>query len=127
MSTALDRLVSEKVMGWPHITFLAEATADGYIRLGTPYRGADHPTDRCGKWSPSTDIAAAWEVRAEMKRRGWNLHIDDYGNRVRANFSKDMLYDWRNNREHANECVSICLAALAVCGVPESEIQEAMR
>lgn len=115
MSEKLDRLIGERVMGWT----VRESEPDDYERYSSGWSVC--------RWNPSTCIKAAWEVRAEMKRRGFQLHLEDFGNRWRANFSEDMLYDWRNNREHANECVAICLAALAVCGVSDDEIQEAMR
>jgi len=117
MSDKLDRLVSEKVMGWT----VRESDPDDndYERYSSGWA--------VSRWNPSTDIAAAWEVRTEMKRRGFQLHLEDFGNRWRANFSRDMLHYWRNSREHSNECVAICLAALELVGAVEEEIQEAMR
>lgn len=31
--------------------------------------------DTCGCWMPSSDIAVAWRVVDEMKRRGWSLSL----------------------------------------------------
>ena len=123
----LNRMVGVKVFGWLVLESEDGEPATWNTRRVTLLDCQYHNTPLSSGPNFSTEIAAAWEVRAAMKERGWNLNIDDYGNRVRANFSKDMLYDWRNNREHINECVAICIAALAVCGVPESEIQEAMK
>ena len=62
----LDALVAEKVMGWEY--FPAQATGT-FVRLGyffDPVSGEAHH-----HWSPSTDIAAAWEVEKRA------LEIDD--------------------------------------------------
>lgn len=136
MSTALDRLVSEKVMGWPVIDFAANAPKGGYIRAACAYRGSDHPTDRCGKWSPSTEIGAAWEVVEHLrKQRSATDKMDDPTWAVALNGSGDRwicdVSDWRGRLDvsacNKEACVAICLAALRAVGVPESEIQEATR
>jgi hypothetical protein len=59
----LDALVAEKVMGW------ANSTVGGILHVWTTTEKdgllfCHHPIDQ---WSPSTDIAAAWEVVEKLK------------------------------------------------------------
>lgn len=63
----LDAIIAEKVMGWKRVpgtesgAWMDPCTNDG----------------RMGSWSPSTDIAAAWEVVEKLKlsliptNKGW--------------------------------------------------------
>ena len=134
MSEALDKLVAERVMGWPYITFLAESPADGYIRLNRAYRGTDHPTDRCGKWEPSTSIAAAWEVVEHLRKqtkddgtRKWLVSLIDKEEDVWECVIYEIgMYDvaWE---EHTTPAMAVCIAALRLMNVPEATIQEACK
>lgn len=55
----LDALVAEKVMGWMDGDGVGLRVADGEV-----INSMD-----CRPWSPSTDIAAAWEVVEKMAAR----------------------------------------------------------
>ena len=116
MSDKLDRLVATRVMGWT----VRESDPDDndYERYTNGWA--------VSRWNPSTSIAAAWEVQVAMKAKGYKIHFEDFGNRYLANFA-GACYEWRGNREHSNECMAICLAALAAVNVPEATIQEACK
>jgi hypothetical protein len=65
----LDALVAEKVMGWQRMVRPDYDWAGHEWRIGGLGSGGIHLP------SFSTDIAAAWEVVAEMERRGWSCVI----------------------------------------------------
>ena len=76
---ALDALVAEKVMRWLIARESDEHDVpDGAVHLmvwddGLPSlygRDKEYP-DEPEEWSPSTNIARAFEVVAEMQRKGW--------------------------------------------------------
>ena len=128
----LDRLVGVKVFGWSIV-----ADSDGEPiwsnDCGTPlaFQYASAPV----KFGPNftTDIAAAWEVvehlRKQTKDDGsckWLVSLIDHQHKWEAVVHEIGMDDI------ACECdesapMAICLAALRAVGVPESEIQEAMR
>lgn len=107
----LDALVAERVMGWKvfrngeHGSHRWEAETDrGTLRvIDSSYSGDG--------FSPSTDIAAAWEVVEKMRDDHWLLDLRSGFIETRACFT----------RAHAGEYVAqekstplaICLAALA--------------
>jgi len=68
----LDWLVAEKVMGRKRTTKGALPGCaywkddDGFVRANETPGGSLN-------WNPSTDIAAAWEVVKEVRRKGWSL------------------------------------------------------
>ena len=70
----LDRLEAEKVMGWKRTTEGAPPGCaywkddDGFIQAAEDPGGSLN-------WSPSTDIAAAWEVVRKMLDSGWGCEI----------------------------------------------------
>lgn len=76
----LDALIAEKVMGWsifiqpmnhifPHLV-----EDEGRLLL---FR---YKISSAVQWSPSTDIAAAWEVVEKIKREGFKVQFDgDFG------------------------------------------------
>ncbi len=132
MSEALDRLVSEKVMGW---------TVNKEL---SPYRWAV-PLDQgllydCWDQTPatkteefSTSISAAWEVVEHLRKqrhtdggRRWLVSMIDHTDSVEI-----VVEDFREgDRWYAvNESapMAICLAALRAVGVPEATIQEACK
>lgn len=123
MSAALDRLVSKKVMGWT----VRESEPDDYERYSSGWA--------VSRWNPSTCIKAAWEVVEHLRKQRLYLIINDTMGQYRARFfdSHWMIDDWvrapdiRMTVWAATAPLAICIAALKAFGVPESEIQEAMR
>ena len=141
----VDRLVGIRVMGWPqrgeskdgHFTHL-EHPEHGVICVG-PRRQMGNFTP---PWSPSTDIAAAWEVVEKMKALGHGFEMmwftrmgverpyPQTGNACYVEFSwdvgKSVPQGHRASAATPNPALSICLAALRFVGVPESEITAAL-
>ena len=60
----LDRLVAEKVMGWEENREF-EMDPHGVVKVG----------EIIDLWSPSADIAAAWEVVEALKSRGFVVQV----------------------------------------------------
>ncbi len=83
----LDALVAEKVMGWtkqedgawtsPRSLALSNYPWQNYEAIWDatrwPYGDDDHPEE---VWSPSTNIAHAFEVVDEMARRSFHFEMD---------------------------------------------------
>jgi hypothetical protein len=75
----LDALVAEKVMGWPVI-----GPNDPYSQYldkgGVIYNGLAQKFPKFGvipsNWSPSTDIAAAWQVLEAMFQKAYSPNYD---------------------------------------------------
>ena len=132
----LDRLVGVKVFGWSIV-----ADSDGEPiwsnDCGTPlaFQYASAPV----KFGPnfSTEIAAAWEVVRNLRGRRVEPYEDPWTFQIVDSFTTDVRkwsasvgtvgFRFSHGGEHEDECMAICLAALRAVGVPESEIQEAMR
>ena len=88
----LDRLIAEKVMGWP---------ADEWHQS----------CNDCTKWSPSTNIAHAWEVVEKLR----NIMVGPWTHgRWAACAMQDG--DWFSVADTAPH--AICLAALKSVGYP---------
>lgn len=108
----LDALIAEKVMGWKvfrngeHGPHRWEAETDrGTLRvIDSSYSGDG--------FSPSTDIAAAWEVVEKVRKEAgdFQLALVDYGSAWAARFDKASAVE--RTAPHA-----ICLAALKAVGV----------
>lgn len=123
----LDRLVGIKVFGWSIV-----ADSDGEPiwsnDCGTPlsFQYASAPV----KFGPnfSTEIAAAWEVLEHMQKT--DAYCDS-GNGMmfpaHGLFIGEMEYTPIERMTAKDAALAICRAALRAVGVPESEIQEAMR
>lgn len=133
MSDKLNTLVASRVMGWPTIDFAANACNGGYVRAACAFRGNDHPTDRCGKWEPSTSIAAAWEVVEHLRKqtkddgtRKYLVSIIDSIGYPEVQIETICGEDY-NSWSGPCEAKSICCAALLAVGVPEATIQEACK
>ena len=126
----LDVLIGEKVMGWKG-GGLYWINANG----AATELYEDYPGYECGErsedaWSPSTSIAAAWQVVEKLREHGLYLIINDTIGQYRARFFKvgwdiftwmrvpdsDMTV-WENTAPHA-----ICLAALKAVGVNTEEM-----
>lgn len=130
----LDRLVGVKVFGWSIV-----ADSDGEPiwsnDCGTPlaFQYASAPV----KFGPNftTDIAAAWEVvehlRKQTKDDGTRKYlvsvVDHDDGKMECVIQPGRLWTMSSCANHESAQMAICLAALRAVGVPESEIQEAMR
>lgn len=142
MSREIDALIAEHPFGLRVIEEEAEcsASAPGAYWVGQAYCAVtihyvvpsglpeeqvndyivDNPDD-CDLPPYSTDIAAAWQVVGEMRKRGWvELHLTQYTDgSVRAAFIGDdkpssIAYGER-------DAEAICLAALRALGIsPET-------
>lgn len=123
----LDALVAERVMGW---VVSNECGKHWMVPLECPFfREWDKATwPHCPAFS--TNIADAWEVRATLKSKGFEVTIGTHGGL--GNISDDTCiirgdeYDrWDASADNAE--LAICLAALRAVGVSKAEIEEAMR
>jgi len=118
----LDALVAEKVMGWTVCRDAScggcEATVllmeDGW-RVRAPLDQGGWPL---GWWTPSTDIAAAWEVVEKLRVLGFNVSVScAHGMRTWD------VRGWKADNTgrfiaHAETApLAICLAALDALGV----------
>ena len=107
----LDRLIAEKVMGW-------RASSSGLNERGSPpdcwWDGERNRLQ--AKWSPSTNIAHAWEVVKKLR----NIMVGPWGNSrwaVCAIQDGDWdCCDWFSVADTAPH--AICLAALKSVGYP---------
>lgn len=110
----LSVLVAEKVLG-RKITTDVRHTDPSVLFLDSNgslwYSGGIVPF-----W-PARRHEDAWSVVEHMKTKGYRLSLTDYGNRLLANFTRGTEYEWRNNAEHLDPCIAICLAALRAVGV----------
>lgn len=126
--TDLDNLVAEKVMGWYRKDYRETGFAKQLERQGKSLHPDWRPAQEywyClenGKderkaslsWSPSTDIAAAWQVVDRMKDQytfmlSYRQHDGDYF----------VCFDPVNRYEEIADTapLAICLAALKAVGV----------
>ena len=67
----LDRLVAERVMGWRSLKEYILIGEGGPFVSGVYYDGK--------LWSPSIDIAAAWEVIRRCNELGWAFELTQVG------------------------------------------------
>ena len=118
----IDRLVAERVMGWT--VRESEPDDNDYERYINGWA--------VSRWNPSTDIAAAWGVVEHLRTRKDDPMVitmldNDDGEYVIAFATRADRWTTREIGKHRDAPLAICLAALRSVGVPESEIQEAMR
>ncbi len=129
MSIALDRLVAEKVMGWT----LADRWACGWGKGPSVYITNLEKSPTWQDFTPSTDIAAAWEVVEHLRKqkhedggRKYLVSMIDHTDSVEI-----VVEDFREGDSWlaVNESapMAICLAALRAMNVPEATIQEACK
>jgi hypothetical protein len=112
MTTKLDALVAERVMGWT----LADRVKCGWGSGPDVYITGDEARPTIQGFEPSTSIADAWQVLD----RWTDWQLEKCGEAYECNIGP-------GHARHADKCVAICLAALRAVGVSEAEIQEAMR
>jgi hypothetical protein len=116
----LDRLIAEQVMGWTH--WLTSYGGEFWLDGTKPVRAANLRTTEMSPWflpqfQPSTNMAHAWEVVAEIIRKNPSLVIqtntDAHGTMCRIiTASGDSPASCvRKSAPHA-----ICLAALRAVG-----------
>jgi hypothetical protein len=110
----LDTLVAEKVMGWTKwrspVVPRGSAEPDCWLT-----NDRTSPTFKIAHWSPSTDIACAWQVVERMRDRGFALELHyEFGCSIQwvADFSND---GWSSTGEQLGDTapLAICRAALA--------------
>ena len=147
----IDRLVAERVMDATvcETSEQAESVAkgvpfvvpwyiesDGHARARVWMRsGCDSDTWVIGKWEPSCRIDHAWEVvehlRKQTKDDGTRKYlvsvVDHDDGKMECVIQPGRLWTMSSCANHESAQMAICLAALRAVGVPESEIQEAMR
>jgi hypothetical protein len=102
----LDALVAEKVMGWIHLEAHPASCAPEVWILDD-----EHGTEarKAAEWSPSTDIADAWEV-VEVMRKKDGVFIANMGRRWTVRFTDYSMW-------FADDLpLAICLAALKAKG-----------
>lgn len=123
----LDVLIAEKVMQWTH-------------------RTVRNPVENYWQWSNaegkdtallphfSTDMAAAWQVLEELRKKKWSIEISDNGAEAGWNCSifsdRDsdgkIMETWQviADEDAATVSLAICLAALKAVGVNVDELQK---
>ena len=109
-SPELDRLVAERVMEWQESSdFAIEKETGDLLKIDL----SDSIFKGLWKWSPSTDIAAAWEVVNKLLSR-YNISI--YSGRYPIRWFVQMVAveDWETKAlvEDENLPLAICRAAL---------------
>lgn len=85
----------------------------GWARICSEYRGGE--LLRTGLPRYSEDIAAAWKIVTEMRKRGGTLMLVEHIRlpRWEADFGMGGVY---NPAQDESECVALCRAALASLG-----------
>lgn len=140
MSCKLDALVAEKVMGWPRRPESGwppiPSFDDRFGRVDLCVRNIEDSTVT-RPWSPSTDIAAAWEVFDKIRDTPGNLvQITACSSNEEAypficevsrlcDVPMDTAAKFRGQAKTAS--MAICLAALQSLGLSEEQIREAMK
>ena len=87
----LDALVAEKVMGWtlgdPH--WIHGYMMHGMVEVRTWLGSETEDGAKSEGWSPSTNIAAAWEVVEKLSQSGVDFYLerDPYGRTHWARFN----------------------------------------
>ena len=81
----LDALVAERVMGWE--------ARQGVLGCEVPPRGVPLGMGGWPTWSPSTDIAAAWEVVEKLRgpESNWNPSSPTHGDGPRGQCLKILI------------------------------------
>lgn len=130
MSDKLDRLVAERVMGW---TVNRERDERWNVPLDSTYfKVWDQTTTKNAPWFSKT-MSHAWEVVEHLRKQTnddgscrWLVSLIDHQHKWEAVVHEIGMDDIACECDESAQ-MAICLAALRAVGVPESEIQEAMR
>lgn len=126
MTNALDRITAERVMGWPTIDFSQQAPKGGYIRAGAAYHGADHPR-RCETFQPSTDPRDTFAVVDKLRAEGWKFSLVEQPDVWSCMFMTVEPTRVDVYKQHKDRLTAILLAANAVKGVSDEEVQAAIK
>ena len=107
MSRELDVVVAEKVMGWPRESLVWDGQVDGW--WADELSGAS----RDGRFNPSTEISAAWEVVDKMRYGGAEVYIESMDDKWWCCFAMDPdnMDSWATS-DAAELPKAICRAAL---------------
>lgn len=114
---AIDRLVAERVMGWPVVDCatgpeLGEPRAE-YVVMG-PFAKTPDGFRALKLWRPSQDIAAAWEVANNLGRI---IIVHEPGLYCTIYASDRAFEDGTSLATAPRAPLAICLAALQVRGL----------
>lgn len=115
MSTAIDAMVATEVMKWKRLEDFPGWSMDG-VNVCAIDDGDDVV------WSPSTDIADAWGVVEKFTDVVIEKSGESWWVRISGVFEANTP-----DGSHEPIAATICRAALRAVGVPESQIEEAMR
>lgn len=110
----LDALVAEKVMG-RELNLIPKSDYDRLFETGRISCSYEDFLDMQDIWSPSTDIAAAWEVVTHLRERKlrFDLHVGTSGRAI-VEFSRNGGQGVDISGDDAPH--AICLAALESVG-----------
>lgn len=132
----LDELVATRVMKWTAdadgLYATSTAAHGGRVRYCVPDSDAMDSVNDAEPWSPTTNIAHAWEVVEKMRSMGWWWSLSSFGGE-KGDWRFDVMMDHKSDPEETRQCVwaaktaplAITLAALRACGVTEGEIEAA--
>ena len=109
-----DCLVASKVMGWGDWQWCERVwgPCDG-PGWNWSVAGKDRP--HISYWRPSTDMATAWDVVENLRKRGLSAHVDNKNDGYvwTVQFNPGSLKDWEDGHgDTAQE--AICKAAILV-------------
>lgn len=113
----IDALVAEHIMGWPTIdshTCLSvpwKAGHKGFIHDGRPQSYGPVGFVGAKPWSPSTNIAAAWEIMEKMKAEDCYAEVSTLPD---GQWYAQVSYV---DKQSDSPTLAICLAALAAKGI----------
>ena len=106
----MDALVAERVMGWYRVGAMWCKGANSFAAQAEEVAG-------CPKiWTPSTDIAAAWEVVEKLREKAWvSVTSGKTGNPCYCEVDVVGGEIWHVTADTAP--LAICRAALKLCEV----------
>ncbi len=116
-SPQLDALIIEKVMGWEKCRDGCLGTDDHWVWKGTRWSHGYFET-AYSPFTPSTSIAAAWEVVEKMEKDGYRFEMDDQPREQM--YYRVEFYSFEPTRfveTSISMPLTICLAALKAVGV----------
>lgn len=133
MSSKIDRLVAERVMGWT----LADRVKSGWGNGPDVYLTGNEDNPTYQGFEPSYSIETAWMVLEKLARDGWWFEFSRQSGedgKWRGTITMDHKSDpeetrirsgWAWQQDTAPMVISIM--ALRAVGVSESEIQDALK
>jgi hypothetical protein len=122
----IDVLVAEKVMGWKRmrwcdwqkdtrtsLTYSWHDTSGQMTELAEDSNDYYNPKEA---WSPSTDIAEAWQVAEFLTKKWQHWSLVNYGNRWEVYENPYDVGDYPPDSVGETAQLAICLAALKAVG-----------